>query len=144
MASVKFRFKNQVQFNRELDEFAERAMPDAALAVQKKIAIDLFSGIIEKNPVGNPTLWKNPAPGPPLLHSQDATGTYGIEALPYILILRLLSFYLYAQYSIGIVDLFLKVRVYFFKIDSRYCPVSILLPQVLHSICKRLIPYTIF
>ena len=62
MASVKFRFKNQVQFNRELDEFAERAMPDAALAVQKKIAIDLFSGIIEKNPVGNPTLWKNPAP----------------------------------------------------------------------------------
>ena len=54
----RLRFKNKKQFDLALDDFVDRAMPEQHLALQKKIAIDLFGRIIEKNPVGNPDLWK--------------------------------------------------------------------------------------
>jgi hypothetical protein len=63
--SVRLRFKNQIAFNRALDEFTEDLVPEQHVRLQKKIAIDLFSAIIEKNPVGNPSLWAEsslPAP----------------------------------------------------------------------------------
>lgn len=62
---VRLSFKNRREFEHELNVFIEKTLPDQHLAIQKKIAIDLFSRIIEKNPVGNPDLWKNPESAPP-------------------------------------------------------------------------------
>lgn len=62
MAGFQIKFKNRGAFNKQLDDFANKLMPNAALAFQKKIAIELLSRIIDKNPVGNPDLWKGPAP----------------------------------------------------------------------------------
>jgi hypothetical protein len=55
----RLRFKNKKKFDLALDDFVDRALPSQHLALQKKIAIDLFGKIIEKNPVGNPDLWKS-------------------------------------------------------------------------------------
>lgn len=57
MAGYKLVFKGLKKFNADLEKFGERTVPSAHLALQKKIAIDLFSRIIEKNPVGNPSIW---------------------------------------------------------------------------------------
>lgn len=65
MAGIALRFKNQIAFSKELEKFSDKVLPAAHVAVQKKIAIDLLSSIVEKNPVGNPTLWKNPSAAPP-------------------------------------------------------------------------------
>ena len=58
MAGYKLVFKGLKKFNADLEAFGERTVPAAHLALQKKIAIDLFGRIIEKNPVGNPDTWK--------------------------------------------------------------------------------------
>ena len=62
---VRLTFRNKKAFELALDEFVEKTVPAQHLAVQKKVAIDLLSRIIEKTPVGNPDLWKEsslPAP----------------------------------------------------------------------------------
>lgn len=61
----RMRFKNKKQFELALDEFVDTVVPEKHLAVQKKVAIDLFGKIIEKNPVGNPDLWKESSLPPP-------------------------------------------------------------------------------
>jgi hypothetical protein len=65
MAGYKLVFKGLKAFNEALDNYGERTMPEAHLALQKKIAIDLFSKIVKKNPVGNPSLWKESSLPPP-------------------------------------------------------------------------------
>ena len=85
---VRLSFKNRKQFDHELDVFVEKALPAQHLAVQKKIAIDLFSRIIEKNPVGNPDLWAvSSLPPPPgyvggrsRANWQISVGTVGSDA----------------------------------------------------------------
>lgn len=62
---IRLTFKNKKAFDIALDDFVERALPEQHLALQKKIAIDLFGRIIEKNPVGNPSLWKESSLPPP-------------------------------------------------------------------------------
>lgn len=63
---LRLRFKGKKAFDLALDEFVEDVVPEKHLAVQKKVAIDILSGIIEKNPVGNPDLWKESSlPAPP-------------------------------------------------------------------------------
>jgi len=60
------RFKNRRQFNKQLDDFSKNQVPEATVAFQKKIAIDLFGRIIDKNPVGNPSEWApSSLPAPP-------------------------------------------------------------------------------
>ncbi len=62
---IRLTFKNKKAFDLALDEFTEKTLPAQHLAVQKKIAIDLFARIIEKTPVGNPDLWaKSSLPAP--------------------------------------------------------------------------------
>lgn len=59
---IKLTFKNRKAFEVALDEFVKEEIPKAQLKLQKKIAIDLLGKIIEKNPVGNPDLWKTKYP----------------------------------------------------------------------------------
>ena len=63
MAGYKLVFKGLKKFNKDLETFAEETMPKAHLAIQKKIAFDLFDRIIMKNPVGNPSIWDGRAVG---------------------------------------------------------------------------------
>lgn len=65
MAVVRLTFKGQKNFNKALEDFGNETVPKAHLAVQKKIAIDLFGKIIQKSPVGNPSLWKESSLPPP-------------------------------------------------------------------------------
>ena len=65
MAGFKLVFKGLKAFNKALDTYGERTVPEAHLALQKKIAIDLFKKIIQKNPVGNPSLWAESSLPPP-------------------------------------------------------------------------------
>jgi len=65
-AVIKLTFKNRKAFEIALDEFVETTVPDLHLKLQKKIAIDLLSRIIDKTPVGNPDFWKESSlPAPP-------------------------------------------------------------------------------
>ena len=63
--TIRLTFKNRKAFEIALDEFVEDTVPDLQLKLQKKIAIDLFSRIIEKTPVGNPDLWAESSLPPP-------------------------------------------------------------------------------
>lgn len=63
MAGYKLVFKGLKKFNADLEKFADETMPKAHLAIQKKIAFDLFDRIITKNPVGNPSIWDGRAVG---------------------------------------------------------------------------------
>jgi len=63
MAGYKLVFKGLKKFNEELDAFGERTVPEAHLALQKKIAFDLFNKIVTKAPVGNPSIWDGRAVG---------------------------------------------------------------------------------
>ena len=45
------RFKNLSQFNRELKDFGVKVVPERALALQKRIALDLLSRIVFRTPV---------------------------------------------------------------------------------------------
>lgn len=62
---IRLTFKNKKAFEIALDEFVEETVPKQHLAVQKKIAIDLLSRIIEKTPVGNPSIWAESSLPPP-------------------------------------------------------------------------------
>lgn len=48
-------------FALQLQKFAEKAKANADLVVQK-VTLDVARSVIEKSPVGNPELWKSPAP----------------------------------------------------------------------------------
>jgi len=48
-------------FELNIARFVEKAKGNADLVV-RKVALDVFSRVIEKSPVGNPDLWKHPAP----------------------------------------------------------------------------------
>lgn len=48
-------------FALQLQKFAEKAKANADLVVQK-VTLDVAKSVIEKSPVGNPDLWKSPAP----------------------------------------------------------------------------------
>ena len=50
-----------MQFALDISRFAERAKDKMNLVV-RKVAIDLFSRVILRTPVGNPSLWKNKPP----------------------------------------------------------------------------------
>ncbi len=63
--AMSLRFKNRKAFEKALDVFIEEEVPDATLLFQKKIAIELLSRIIDKNPVGNPDLWSEASLPPP-------------------------------------------------------------------------------
>jgi hypothetical protein len=54
---------NLNEFNKEINAFAV-TVPKRALVLQKKMALDLLSKIIFRTPVGNPSLWQNPAGAP--------------------------------------------------------------------------------
>lgn len=62
---IRLSFRNKKAFDLALDEFTEKTIPNQHLLVQKKIAIDLLSRIIEKTPVGNPDLWAESSLPPP-------------------------------------------------------------------------------
>lgn len=51
--------KNLEEFKLDLGEFLSKQVPEAHLALQKKIALDLLRKIVLRTPVGNPDLWKN-------------------------------------------------------------------------------------
>ncbi len=65
MATYRLTFRGLKKFNRDLEDFVEKQVPEAQLRVQKKIAIDLLGKIVEKTPVGNPSLWKESSLPPP-------------------------------------------------------------------------------
>lgn len=48
-------------FALQLQKFAEKAKANADLVVQK-VTLDVARSVVEKWPVGNPDLWKGPAP----------------------------------------------------------------------------------
>lgn len=58
-------FKNRKGFELALNDFIEEVVPEKHLLLQKKIALDLLSRIIDKNPVGNPDNWKGYPPRTP-------------------------------------------------------------------------------
>ena len=53
---------NAEAFQRELNVFTKELLPADVHRFTKAIALQLFRGVIEKTPVGNPSLWKNPPP----------------------------------------------------------------------------------
>ncbi len=48
-------------FELALRQFAEKA-GNRAEAVIRKVAIDVMARVVDRSPVGNPTLWKSPPP----------------------------------------------------------------------------------
>jgi hypothetical protein len=60
---IRLTFRNKKAFEIALDDFIEKTVPDKHLRLQKKIALDLLSRIIEKAPVGNPSIWDGRAVG---------------------------------------------------------------------------------
>ena len=60
--AIEIRFTGLKKFDRAVKNFNKKIVPGAHLKFQKKLAIELLSRIIDKNPVGNPDLWKGPAP----------------------------------------------------------------------------------
>ncbi len=48
-------------FALQLQKFAEKAKANADLVVQK-VTLEVARSVVEKTPVGNPDLWKSPAP----------------------------------------------------------------------------------
>jgi hypothetical protein len=60
---MRIQFKNLAEFNRKLAEFSDK-VPELHLALQKKIALELFTRIVLKTPVGNPDLWQTPIAPP--------------------------------------------------------------------------------
>lgn len=50
-----------MSFALQLQKFADKAKANTDLVVQK-VTLDVARSVIEKSPVGNPDLWKGPAP----------------------------------------------------------------------------------
>lgn len=53
---------NMRQLRIDLRELLEEEIPGALVEVQKQVALSLLDGVKKKSPVGNPSLWKRPAP----------------------------------------------------------------------------------
>lgn len=49
------------EFTIALQKFAKDA-PEKAQEIARKVSIELLKSVVLKSPVGNPSLWKNPAP----------------------------------------------------------------------------------
>lgn len=45
-------------FSKQLARASEKLIPEQALKLQKLTALQVLTGIVKKNPVGNPTKWK--------------------------------------------------------------------------------------
>jgi hypothetical protein len=56
------KFKNRAQFNLNLDRFGDVDVPEQHLLLQKKVAIDFLTRVVQRNPVGNPSLRSSPPP----------------------------------------------------------------------------------
>lgn len=54
---------NLGEFKRDLNAFT-KGIPDEVLKLSKKVALDLLTRIVQRNPVGNPSLWKVPKAPP--------------------------------------------------------------------------------
>lgn len=50
-----------MSFGAQLQAFADKTMLNADVVVQK-VTLDIAKSVIQKSPVGNPDLWKSPAP----------------------------------------------------------------------------------
>lgn len=50
------------QFKVEMEGLTKKLIPSQLVTVQKKLALEIFNGVVMGNPVGNPTLWKNNPP----------------------------------------------------------------------------------
>lgn len=48
-------------FSLDVERFVKKAKGNATL-VLRKVALDMFARVVMRSPVGNPLLWKNPAP----------------------------------------------------------------------------------
>jgi hypothetical protein len=48
------------QFKAAIDKFQE-AVRGTGLDLQKRAVAEVFTGLVQENPVGNPSLWKRPA-----------------------------------------------------------------------------------
>lgn len=46
----------------DLSNLLQEEIPQAVQQVQRKVALDLLTRVVNKSPVGNPSLWKRPAP----------------------------------------------------------------------------------
>ena len=46
------------RFNKALSRATDTLIPQMALTFQKLAALEMLTGIVKKNPVGNPTMWK--------------------------------------------------------------------------------------
>ena len=86
---IRLSFKGKKAFDLALTEFIEETVPDQHLKVQKKVAIDLLARIIDRTPVGNPSLWaESSLPAPPgyvggraRANWQISTGTPGSKPI---------------------------------------------------------------
>jgi hypothetical protein len=45
-------------FNKQLETVGRKFLPEQALKIQKLAALQVLTGVVKKNPVGNPTKWK--------------------------------------------------------------------------------------
>lgn len=57
--------KSITAFNKDIKEFAQQTVPKQLMQFQKRVALEAFVRIVKRNPVGNPTLWKDPTAAPP-------------------------------------------------------------------------------
>lgn len=53
---------NARRFALDLSKFIEKDVPEAAVAFHKQVTLDLLRRVVDKSPVGNPSLWKSKAP----------------------------------------------------------------------------------
>ena len=56
---------NLREFNVWIDRQSREVIPEQVVLFQKRIALEIFRRIILRSPVGNPSLWANPASAPP-------------------------------------------------------------------------------
>lgn len=50
------------QFKAEIKAYTDGLLPQQVLQFTKVLAMHILRGVVSKTPVGNPTLWKHPAP----------------------------------------------------------------------------------
>ena len=70
-----------MSFSADITAFVKKAQGRADRVV-KKVVIDLGTSIIMKNPVGNPDLWKSPAPAGYVGGRSRANWQYGNGVMP--------------------------------------------------------------
>lgn len=62
MPAPSIEVRGLASFELDLRQFGNVTVPEASLALQKKLALDLLTKIVLRNPVGNPDLWQTPPP----------------------------------------------------------------------------------